>query len=47
MQNSYLGFLIDPNFQEVNRRFVLSFKDEYVGELYKQYHLPTAEILMF
>ena len=47
MQNSYLGFSIDPNFQEVNRRFVLSFKDEYVGERYKQDHLPAAEILMF
>ena len=27
-QNRYLGFLIDPNFQEINRLFVLPFKDD-------------------
>ena len=26
--NQYLDYLIDPSFQEVNRIFVLSFKDE-------------------
>ena len=41
MQNRYLDFLIVPSFQEVNRLFVLSFKDE---NGYKQYYLPTAEI---
>ena len=28
MQSRYLDFLIDASFQEVNRFFVLSFKDE-------------------
>ena len=44
MRNRYLDFLIDPSFQGVNRRFVLSFKDDDGRESHKQYYLPTVEI---
>ena len=42
--NQYLDFLIDPNFQEVNRLFVLSFENEAQRISIKQYYLPTREI---
>ena len=32
-QNRYLDFLIDPSFQEVNRLFVLSVKDDNVKKV--------------
>ena len=35
---------MDPSFQEVNRHFVLSFKDDDGRKGYKQYYLPTVEI---
>ena len=38
MKNRYFDFLINPNFQGVNRLFVLSFKDENDRESYKQYY---------
>ena len=38
-RNRYLHFLIDANFQGVNRPFVLSFKDVDGWECYKQYYL--------
>ena len=41
-QSRYLDYLIDPSFQEVNRIFVLSFKDADGHESHKQYYLPTA-----
>ena len=41
-QSRYLDYLIDPSFQEVNRIFVLSFKDADGRESHKQYYLPTA-----
>ena len=44
VQNRYLDFLIDPSFQERNRYFVLSFKDEDGSESHKQYYFRTAEI---
>ena len=44
MQNRYLGFLIDPNFQGVNKLFVLSFNNDDGLESHKQYYLPTMEI---
>ena len=44
MENRYLDFLIDPNFQGVNRHFDLSFKDDDGSEIHKQYYLPTVEI---
>ena len=44
MENRYSDFLIDPNFQGVNRHFDLSFKDDDGSEIHKQYYLPTVEI---
>ena len=43
-QNKHSDFLIDTNFQGVNRLFVLSFKDGNSRESHKQYYLPTVEI---
>ena len=42
--NQYLYFLIDPNFQGVDRLFVLSFKNEAQRISYKRHYLPTREI---
>ena len=42
--NRYLGFLIDPNFQGVNRLFVLPFANEAQKTSYKRYYLPSTEI---
>ena len=44
MQSRYLDFLIDRNFQGVNRLFLLSFENEQNLENYKKYYLPTTEI---
>ena len=46
MRNICLDYLIDPSFQGVNRRFVLSFKDDDVGRDSgkKSYLLSTVEI---
>ena len=38
MENKYLDFLIDPSFQEVNRLFFLSFKDNDSRESHKQFN---------
>ena len=43
-QIRYLDFLIDLDFQGVNRLFVLSFKDDNGRESHKQYYLRTVEI---
>ena len=43
-RNKYLEYLIDTNFQGVNRVFVLSFEDSRVRESYKQYFLSAVEI---
>ena len=43
-QNRFLDYLIDPNFQGVNKLFVLSFKDGDGQKSHKQYYLPTVEI---
>ena len=43
-QNQYLDFLIDPNFQEVNRLFLLSFENENDRKVHTEYHLPKVEI---
>ena len=47
MQNQYLDFLIDPNFQGVNRPFVFTFEKENGKESYKRFHLPTVEIKVY
>ena len=43
-QNQYLNHLVDPNFQGVNRLFVLSFEDENGRTLHSEYYLPKVEI---
>ena len=43
-RNRYLDYLIDSSFQEVNRLFVLSFKNEDGRKSHKQYYLPIVEI---
>ena len=43
-QNQYLGFLIDPSLQGVNRIFVLSFENEGDRKVSTGYYLPKVEI---
>ena len=43
-QNRYLDFLIDPNFQGVNRLFVVSFEDKNFREKHRRYFFHTVEI---
>ena len=43
-QNKYLNHLVDPSFQEVNRRFVLSFENENGRTSHSKYCLPKEEI---
>ena len=43
-QNRYLGYLIYPSFQGVNRLFVLSFENKNVAVLHTWYFLPKVEI---
>ena len=40
----YLGYLIDPSFQGVNRSFVLSFESNTDRTAHTKYYLPTVEI---
>ena len=43
-QNRYLNHLVDPSFQEVNRLFVLFFKNENDRTSHSTYYLPRVEI---
>ena len=43
-QNRYLNNLINPNFQGVNRLFVLSFENENDRTSHSTYYLPKVEI---
>ena len=43
-RNRYLDYLIDLNFQGVNRLFVLSFENNNIWNSYKRYFPPTVEI---
>ena len=43
-QKQYLDFLIDPNFQGVNRFFVLLFENKVDRKVHTKYYLPKAEI---
>ena len=43
-QNRYLDFLIDPNFQGVNRLFSVSFEDKNFREKHRRYFFHTVEI---
>ena len=42
-QNRYLNYLINPNFQRVNRLFVLSFENENDRTPHSTYYLPKVE----
>ena len=42
-QNQYLGYLIDPSFQGINRFFMLSFANDTNQASHKTYLLPTVE----
>ena len=44
MPNLYLDFAIDPNFQGVNRLFVLLFENKDDRTVHTKYYLPTVEI---
>ena len=43
-KNRYLNYLINPSFQGVNRRFVLSFENENGRTSHSTYYLPKVEI---
>ena len=43
-RNRYLDYLIDPSFQGLNRRFVLSFENNTGRKSYEEYYLPRVEI---
>ena len=42
-QNQYLNHLVDPNFQGVNRLFVLSLEDENGRTSHSEYYLPKED----
>ena len=42
-QNQYINYLNDPNFQEVNKLFFLSFEKEEQRKSSKLYYLSTVE----
>ena len=44
MANQYLDYLIDPNFQGVNRFFVLTFENINDRIEHRQYFLPTRVV---
>ena len=44
MQKIHLDSLNNPSSQEVNRIFVLSFKDDDERESHNQYYLRTVEL---
>ena len=43
-RNQYLDYLIDPNFERVNRLFILSFEKDTGQASYNRYYLPLIEI---
>ena len=43
-KKQYLNQLVDPSFQGINRRFVLSFADENGRTSHSKYYLPKVEI---
>ena len=42
-QSRFLDFLINPSFQEINKRFVLSFEDNADRTGHTNYFLPAVE----
>ena len=43
-QNRYLNHLVDPNFEGVNRLFVLFFENEDDSKSHSEYYGPKVEI---
>ena len=43
-QNPNLNHLVEPNFQEVNRLFVLAFENNTQRTSNKRYYLPNVEV---
>ena len=43
-QNQYFYYLIDPNFQEVDRLFDLSFENNTIRPGYTEYFFPKVEV---
>ena len=43
-QNPNLNHLVEPNFQGVNRLFVLAFENDNQRTSYERYYIPTVEI---
>ena len=43
-QNQYLNHLVDPNFQVVNRLFLLSFENKNGRTSHSEYYFPKVEI---
>ena len=43
-QNPNLNHLIEPNFEGVNRLFVLAFENDTQGTVHSGYYLPNVEI---
>ena len=46
-KNNNLNYLIDPTFTNLNRLFVLSFKNEDDGTSFSKYYLPRIQIKDF
>ena len=43
-KNSNLNYLIDPTFTNVNRLFVLSFKNDDDRNSFSNYYVPSVEV---
>ena len=46
-QNRYFQYLINPNFQRVNRLFVLLFENRTDRKVHTKYYIPKVEIKDF
>ena len=49
-KNNNLGYMIDPTFRNINRLFVLSFKNggnDSTRNYFDEYHMPLVEIKDF
>ena len=44
VQNYYLDYVIDPNFQRINRLFLSSLADDTIRTVHTEYLLPKLEI---
>ena len=43
-RNANLNYLVEPNFQGINRLFVLAFEDDKQRTSHSGYYLPNVEI---